>query len=79
MAAAGPLVTERGLTLLGFSVSNVDTGGTEQLELPFDGEPDTAAVDCAVDLVRQKFGNACLTRGVLVGADPGWEMPMLPE
>ncbi|MFL0241668.1 DNA polymerase IV [Mycobacterium sp. SMC-17] len=79
VAAAGPMIAERGLTLMGFSVSNVDTAGTEQLELPFDGEPDTAAVDCAVDLVRQKFGNACLTRGVLVGKDPGWEMPMLPE
>jgi DNA polymerase-4 len=79
VAAAGPLIADRGLTLMGFSVSNVDNAGTEQLELPFDGEPDTAAVDCAVDLVREKFGTAFLTRGVLVGKDPGWEMPMLPE
>jgi DNA polymerase-4 len=76
---AGPLIAERGLTLVGFAVSNVDNGGSEQLELPFDGAPDTAAVDCAVDLVRQRFGNACLTRGVLVGKDPGWEVPMLPD
>ncbi|MDH6245387.1 DNA polymerase IV [Mycobacterium sp. OTB74] len=76
---AAPLIAERGLTLVGFAVSNVDNGGSEQLELPFDGAPDTAAVDCAVDLVRQRFGNACLTRGVLVGKDPGWEMPMLPD
>jgi DNA polymerase-4 len=76
---AAPLIAERGLTLVGFAVSNVDNGGSEQLELPFDGAPDTAAVDCAVDLVRQRFGNACLTRGVLVGKDAGWEMPMLPD
>lgn len=79
VAAARPLIAERGMTLLGFSVANTDTGGSEQLELPFDGAPDTAAVDCAVDLVRQRFGNACLTRGVLVGGDPDWEMPMLPD
>ena len=36
VAAAGPMIAERGLTLMGFSVSNVDTAGTEQLELPFD-------------------------------------------
>jgi DNA polymerase IV len=76
---AGPIIAERGLTLIGFSVSNVVNGGAEQLELPFDGVPDTMAVDCAVDLVRQRFGNACLTRGVLVGTDPGLEMPMLPD
>jgi DNA polymerase IV len=79
VADAGPMIAERGLTLLGFSVTNTDHSGTEQLELPFDDAPDTAAVDCAVDLVRQRFGNACLTRGVLVGSDPGWGMPMLPD
>jgi len=79
VAAAGPMIAARGLTLLGFSVANTDTSGSEQLELPFDGAPDTAAVDCAVDLVRRRFGNACLTRGVLVNSDPGWEVPMLPD
>jgi len=79
VAAAGPLIAERGLTLLGFSVANTDNGGSEQLELPFDGSPDTAAVDCAIDLVRERFGNACLARGVLVDAHPDLEMPMLPD
>ncbi|MEZ0052714.1 DNA polymerase-4 [Mycobacterium sp. MAA66] len=79
VAAAGPMIAERGLTLIGFSVSGTDNGGSEQLELPFDGAPDNATVDCAIDLVRERFGNACLTRGVLVGTDPGLEMPMLPD
>ena len=36
-------------------------------------------VDLAIDRVRNRYGNAALTRGVLLGRDPGWEMPMLPE
>ncbi len=78
VAAAAPLIRQRGLTLVGFAVSNIDTEGAQQLELNFDSAPDLLAVDSAVDRVRQKFGNASLTRGVLVGRDPGLEMPTLP-
>ncbi|MEX3647257.1 DNA polymerase IV, partial [Mycolicibacterium porcinum] len=45
---------------------------------PFESEPDPVAIDGAIDEVRQRFGNAMLTRGVLVGRDPGLEMPTLP-
>ena len=79
VAAAAPLIAERGLTLLGFAVSNIDRDGAQQLELPFDSQPDLIAVDSAIDHVRRRFGNSALTRGVLVGRDPGLEMPMLPE
>jgi DNA polymerase-4 len=79
VAAAGPLIAERGLTLIGFAVSNIDRDGAAQLELPFGSGGDHVAVDAAVDRVRQRFGNAMLTRGVLVGRDPGWEMPTLPD
>lgn len=79
VAAAAPLITERGLTLIGFAVSNIDREGSQQLELPFDAAPDPIAIDCAIDQVRRRFGNAVLTRGVLVGRDPGLEMPMLPD
>ncbi|MBU8815160.1 DNA polymerase IV [Mycolicibacterium goodii] len=79
VAAAAPLIAERGLTLIGFAVSNIDRGGTQQLELPFAEQPDPVAIDSAIDQVRQRFGNAVLTRGVLVGRDPGLEVPMLPD
>ena len=79
VAAAAPLIAERGLTLLGFAVSNIDRDGAQQLELPFDSQPDLIAVDSAIDHVRRRFGNSALTRGVLVGRDPGLEMPLLPE
>jgi len=88
---AGPLIAERGLTLVGFAVSNIDREGAQQLELelPFESSGDKRrttgtpehllAVDSAMDEVRRRFGNASVTRGVLVGRDPGLEMPMLPD
>ena len=80
VAAAAPLIAERGITLIGFAVSNIDAGGAQQLELPLDaGRPDTVDLDAAVDSVRRRYGNAVLTRGVLVGRDAGLEMPHLPD
>ncbi|WP_445167634.1 DNA polymerase IV [Mycolicibacterium sp. Dal123E01] len=80
VAAAQPLITERGITLIGFAVCNIDRDGAQQLELPLDdGRPDTVDLDAAVDQVRRRYGNAVLTRGVLVGRDPGLEMPHLPD
>jgi DNA polymerase-4 len=32
-----------------------------------------------MDGIRRRYGNSALTRGVLVGRDPGLEMPMLPD
>ncbi|CAN5377871.1 DNA polymerase IV [soil metagenome] len=79
IVAAAPLFAQRGLTLIGFAVSNIDREGAQQLELPFDARVDLTAVDLAMDDVRRRYGNSALTRGVLVGRDPGLEMPMLPD
>ncbi|TPG29709.1 DNA polymerase IV [Mycolicibacterium hodleri] len=89
VATAGPLIAERGLTLVGFAVSNIDGDGAQQLELPFDASiecrgpagsaADRLAIDSAMDAVRQRFGNASVMRGVLLGRDPGVEMPMLSD
>ena len=76
---AAPVVSERGLTLIGFAVCNIDREGAEQLELPFGNGCDTHTIDSAVDLVRRRYGNAALTRGVLLGRDAGWEIPHLPD
>jgi DNA polymerase IV len=84
VAAAARLIAERGLTLIGFSVANIDRSGAQQLELPF--EPpfnqapiDMLAIDAAVDRVRQRYGTSAISRGVLVGRSPGLEMPHLPD
>lgn len=37
VAAAQPLIAERGITLIGFAVANIDHDGAQQLELPLDG------------------------------------------
>jgi len=77
VASATPLIAQRGLTLVGFAVSGIDRTGTEQLMLPFTGEP--RSVDAAVDAVRRRYGKSALTRAVLVGRDPGIEVPHLPD
>jgi DNA polymerase-4 len=83
VAAAAPLIAERGLTLVGFAVSGIDRDGAEQLVLPFTTSgrqpTDVGAVDAAVDQVRRRYGRSALTRGVLVGRDAGLEMPHLPD
>lgn len=77
VASAAPAIAQRGLTLLGFAVSGIDRSGAQQLMLPFD--PESHAVDAAVDQVRRRFGKSALTRGVLIGRDSGIEMPHLPD
>ncbi len=78
VASAAPDIDRRGLTLVGFAVSGIDRSGTQQLMLPFDGEPPDV-LDQAVDQVRRRFGKSALTRAVLMGRDPGVEMPRLPD
>ncbi|WP_310777393.1 DNA polymerase IV [Mycobacterium sp. Z3061] len=77
VASAAPLITDRGLTLVGFAVSGIDRTGAQQLTLPFGGE--SPAVDEAIDEVHRRYGKSALTRAVLVGRDPGLEMPHLPD
>ena len=81
LAGAAFLVTERGLTLIGISISNFDGDDRSmQLELPFQGLLGSAmAVDTAMDSVRHRFGTSALTRGALLDRDQGLAMPMLPD
>jgi DNA polymerase-4 len=76
LALTMPLIAQRGITLVGVAVGNLDDGG-EQLTLPFDRH--SGELDAALDAVRDRFGSAAVTRGVLLGRDPGLEMPLLPD
>jgi DNA polymerase IV len=76
--AAVPMITTKGITLVGISVGNLGAHDHEQLELPFD-EHDRASLDAALDSIRDRYGSSSVTRGVLVGKDPGLVMPMLPD
>jgi DNA polymerase-4 len=77
VASAAPAIAERGLTLVGFAVSGIDRSGAQQLMLPFAQE--SPAVDAAVDAIQRRYGRSSLTRAVLVGRDPGVEVPHLPD
>jgi DNA polymerase-4 len=73
---AMPLIERQGLTLVGVAVANLEGDGAVQLPLPFDR---AAALDVALDEVRERFGTASITWGVLLGRDPGIAMPLLPD
>ena len=81
VASAAPLIAQRGLTLVGFAVSGLDRSGAQQLMLPFGGAqpPALDEIDQAIDQIRRRYGKSALTRAVLVGRDPGLEMPHLPD
>ncbi|HEY6960600.1 MAG TPA: DNA polymerase IV [Gaiellaceae bacterium] len=73
-----PLLEERGVTLVGISVTNLENANAIQLTIPFDARR-LAELDAAVDAVRDRFGKRALTRGVLVGRRADLEMPQLPD
>ena len=92
LVAAAPLIRERGLTLIGIAVGNLDGDEGVQLALPFaerravthGAEPESdaareSALDSALDGVRDRFGSAAVTRGVLLRHGQGMEVPLLPD
>ena len=65
---AGPAIQERGLTLLGIAVTNLEPAGTgEQLELW--AQRRAERLDAAVDELRERFGNAVITRAPHLGRE----------
>jgi DNA polymerase-4 len=78
LLAVRPLIDRQGLTLVGISVSNLESERTVQLALPFQ-RPRWYALDLALDEVRERFGANAVTRAVLLGRDQGITMPLLPD
>ena len=78
LEAASPLIRAQGLTLVGMSVGNLDDAGAVQLPLPFD-HADGAALDAALDGVRERFGSGAITRAVQLGRREALTVPMLPD
>ncbi len=70
LAAAAPVIEQRGITLLGVAVTNLAGNGCgAQLELPLD-RPLDAALDAAIDEVRDRFGPDAIRRGASRARDP---------
>jgi len=78
LLGARELIEREGLTLVGVSVANLQDARAVQLPLPFERR-DRARLDDALDAVQDRFGKSAVTRGVLLGRDPGWSAPMLPD
>ncbi len=78
LAEARPLIAERGITLLGISLTNLLNADEVQLALPLDRHMPTA-LDIALDSVRDRYGSDAIVRAVLLDRDPGIAMPHLPD
>jgi len=73
---AMPMIERCGITLIGVALTNLADESGVQLSLPFDRR---RQLDATLDLVRDRFGSSAITRGVLVGRDPGITVPLLPD
>ena len=78
LATMLPVIERRGITLVGLAVANLDDDEAVQLVLPLRAGSD-GALDVAIDTVRERFGSASITRGVLVGRKTRPVAPMLPD
>ncbi|WP_169582001.1 MULTISPECIES: DNA polymerase IV [Microbacterium] len=78
LAGARSNIEERGITLLGISLSQLARADSVPPELPIDWG-DGSRLDGVLDAVRDRFGATAVGRAVQMGRDPGWSTPLLPE
>ncbi|MCK8467530.1 DNA polymerase IV [Microbacterium sp. KSW4-16] len=78
LAAAQAEIADRGITLIGISLSQLDRADRVQPELPIDWG-DEARLDTVLDTLRDRFGGTSVSRAAQLGRDPGWSSPVLPE
>ncbi len=78
LVAAQPEIEERGITLIGVSLTQLGRADSVQPELPIDWD-DGDRLDTVLDAVRGRFGAASVARAAQLGRDPGWSTPVLPE
>ncbi len=76
LQGASGLIEERGLTLIGVALTNLTDEAPIQLELPLERSRD---LDMTIDRVKDRFGSAALTRGVLIGRAEHPSVPLLPD
>nr|WP_067563989.1 DNA polymerase IV [Nocardia acidivorans] len=78
LAAALPLIHERGLTLVGLALTNLDDADTMQLSLPLEHRAEST-LDSTLDALRDRFGAGTVTRAALLGRGEGLSVPILPD
>lgn len=78
LAVAHAEIAERGITLIGISLSQLDRVDRVHPELPIDWG-DEARLDTVLDDLRDRYGATSVSRAAQLGRDPGWSSPVLPE
>jgi DNA polymerase IV len=73
--AARPTIAQRGITLVGVALSNLEDSGPGQLPL----DDRTALLDSTVDELRERYGTEVITRAVLLDRDEHPRLPQLPD
>ncbi|WP_456844245.1 DNA polymerase IV [Cellulomonas sp. P5_C6] len=76
--AAGPLIRERGLTLVGVALGSLESSAFVQPTLLLDG-PDRGGIDAAMDAVAVRFGTQAVMRASLLRRGEGIAVPLLPD
>jgi DNA polymerase-4 len=78
LRASADLIRDNGITLIGVTLANLDRADAVQLELPI-ARRDSPSLDRVLDQIRDRYGTTALSRGVLLGTDPGLTVPLLPD
>jgi DNA polymerase IV len=78
LAAAMPMIEERGVTLIGLSLSNLDDDDAVQLALPLE-QRSVSALDSIVDELRERFGSDAIARASQLERRLRPAMPTLPD
>ncbi len=78
LAGAMPTIEEKGITLLGVALGNLDDDSAIQLAFPFD-QVRATALDEVLDAIRERFGTDAITRAVLIGRGRHLAVPLLPD
>ncbi|WP_159840668.1 DNA polymerase IV [Nocardia sp. CY41] len=78
LTGAMPLIQERGLTLIGLALTNLDDADSVQLTLPFEARA-ANTLDATLDDLRRRFGSTAVTRAALLHRGEGMSVPLLPD
>ncbi|MEV6280720.1 DNA polymerase IV [Nocardia sp. NPDC051832] len=78
LTTAMPMIAERGLTLIGLALTNLEDADSAQLTLPLDGRAENT-LDATLDDLRRRFGSAAVTRAALLHRGEGISVPLLPD
>jgi DNA polymerase IV len=74
--AAQPTIDQRGITLVGVALANLEDDHAGQLALGCDR---AASLDATLDDLRDRFGTDAITRAVLLDHDEAPRLPQLPD